>query len=149
MTLGDVIKEFRTAHGLTMGDFAKASGISKAYVSILEKNQRPKSGGSISPTIETYKKAAAGMGISLDQLFSMVDPDSSVSLVEDKDIEVSDKHLLLKLYDSMSRKEQEQFMEFLQPFSALDLNDRCKLQERAETFLESPKYSKNKKSKNA
>ena len=41
MTLGDLIKAYRAAHGLTMQEFANLSGLSKAYVSMLEKNKHP------------------------------------------------------------------------------------------------------------
>ena len=37
MTLGDIIKAYREKHDMSMDDFAKASGISKTYVWMLEK----------------------------------------------------------------------------------------------------------------
>lgn len=41
MTLGEVIKKYREDHDLSMADFAELSGMSKAYVSLLEKGTRP------------------------------------------------------------------------------------------------------------
>ena len=41
MTLGDLIKEYRSDHKLSMDEFAQRSGLSKAYVSILERNVNP------------------------------------------------------------------------------------------------------------
>ena len=41
MTLGDVIKNYRTNYNMSMDMFAKKSGISKAYISLLEKNKHP------------------------------------------------------------------------------------------------------------
>lgn len=112
MTLGDVIKEFRASHNMSMDEFAKISDISKAYISVLEKNKRPKSGKSINPTLEMYKKVAAGMGITLEQLFNMVDPDSSISLAQEPDIEIDEKHPLLKLFESMNPQGQQMLLEY-------------------------------------
>ena len=38
MTLGDIIKSYRSKYGLSMDSFFDKSGISKAYISLLEKN---------------------------------------------------------------------------------------------------------------
>ena len=114
MTLGDVIKEFRASHNMSMDEFAKISDISKAYISVLEKNKRPKSGKAINPTLEMYKKVATGMGITLDQLFNMVDPDSSISFTQETEIEIDEKHPLLKLFESMNPQGQQKLMEYAQ-----------------------------------
>lgn len=37
MTLGDIIKDYRKTHHLSMDAFSEKSGISKAYISLLEK----------------------------------------------------------------------------------------------------------------
>ena len=37
MTLGDVIYKYRSQHGLSMDKFSELSGISKGYISMLEK----------------------------------------------------------------------------------------------------------------
>ena len=42
MTLGDIIKDYRKSHNMSMDLFAEKSGISKAYISLLEKNKHPK-----------------------------------------------------------------------------------------------------------
>ena len=44
MTLGDIIKRYRNDHALSMDAFSERSGISKAYISLLEKNRHPKTG---------------------------------------------------------------------------------------------------------
>lgn len=81
MTLGDIIKEYRTKHKLSMDAFSYKSGISKAYISLLEKNKHPKTGKEIAPSIQSIKQAAQGMGMAFDELFSLID--SNVSLVDD------------------------------------------------------------------
>ena len=73
MTLGDVIKKYRTEHSLSMDGFSAKSGISKAYISLLEKNKHPKTGKSIAPSIQCIKQAADGMEIDFNELFQMLD----------------------------------------------------------------------------
>ena len=51
-----------------MGDFARASGISKPYVSMLEANKNSNGGKPIVPSVETLQKVARVIGISLDEL---------------------------------------------------------------------------------
>lgn len=81
MTLGDIIKAYRTEHKLSMDAFSERSGISKAYISLLEKNKHPKTGKEIAPSIQSIKQAAHGMGMSFDDLFALID--SNVSIVEE------------------------------------------------------------------
>ena len=42
MTLGDIIKDYRKKQHLSMDAFSERSGISKAYISLLEKISIPK-----------------------------------------------------------------------------------------------------------
>ena len=44
MHLGEIIKEYRDKNKLSMDKFAKMANVSKAYISVLERNQRPKTG---------------------------------------------------------------------------------------------------------
>jgi repressor LexA len=55
-----------------MGKFSEMSGISKGYISMLERN-RTQRGDEPAPSIETYRSAAAAMNIDLDDLIRMVD----------------------------------------------------------------------------
>jgi transcriptional regulator with XRE-family HTH domain len=68
MTLGEIIKEYREKNKMTMQDFANRSGLSKALISMLEKNRRPGSEKPLVPTIETYKKVAKAVGLSIGDL---------------------------------------------------------------------------------
>ena len=56
-----------------MDAFADKSGISKAYISILEKNQHPKTGKPIAPSIQSIKQAADGMGMDFNVLIGMIE----------------------------------------------------------------------------
>ena len=80
MTLGELIKQYRTEHGLSQSDFARVSGFSRGYVSMLENNKNPQSGLPIALTLETMQRAAHGMGISINDLFSLVDEQIDISI---------------------------------------------------------------------
>ena len=79
MTLGDIIKSYRSKYGLSMDSFSDKSGISKAYISLLEKNKHPKTGKEIAPSIQCIKQAAQGMGMTFDDLFSLLDGKVNIS----------------------------------------------------------------------
>ena len=80
MTLGDIIKKYREDHEMSMDNFARASGISKAYIGFLEKNKHPKTGKTIAPSVSIIKQAADGMHMDFDILFSMLDDDYPILL---------------------------------------------------------------------
>lgn len=72
MTLGDVIAKYRAEHKMSMDKFASLSGISKGYISMLERNQTQR-GEEPSPSIDMYKSVARVAGIDVDELIRMVE----------------------------------------------------------------------------
>ncbi len=80
MTLGEIIYAYRREHKLSMMDFARASGLSKTYIWMLEKNYNPSSGKEVTPTIESIQKAAKGMFMTFDDLFEKISDDVMVTL---------------------------------------------------------------------
>ena len=72
MTLGDIISQYRREHAMSMDKFSKMSGISKAYISMLEKN-RTQRGEEPAPSIEMYRNVADAIGVDVDELVRMVD----------------------------------------------------------------------------
>lgn len=78
-TLGDVIKDYRQKHSMSMDDFAKISGISKSYISLLEKNKHPKTHKPITPSIPLIKQVAKSIDMNFNLLFSMLDCDIDIS----------------------------------------------------------------------
>ena len=68
MKLGEIIREYRLRNRMSMSDFAKASGISKPYVSMLESDKNSNGGKSIAPSVETLQKVSHAVGISLNDL---------------------------------------------------------------------------------
>ncbi len=80
MTLGEIIKAYRDEHDMSMEDFSKASGISKTYVWMLEKNINTKTGKEIVPTVEYIQKAAKAMLMDFDDLFDMINDTVKIQL---------------------------------------------------------------------
>lgn len=78
MTLGDVIYEYRMKHNISMDRFSELSGISKGYISMLEKNQTQR-GGEPSPSFEMYRNVAKTVGMDVDELIRTVE--GKISLV--------------------------------------------------------------------
>ena len=72
MHLGEIIKEYRDKNKLSMDKFAKMANVSKAYISVLERNQRPKTGKPVIPSIPVIKNVAEAMNMSFDDLFNML-----------------------------------------------------------------------------
>ena len=80
MNLGEIIKKFRDDNELSMDKFAKMSGLSKAYISVLEKNKRPKTGKPVTPSIPVIKNVAEAINMSFDELFNMLEDNQIVSI---------------------------------------------------------------------
>lgn len=85
MNLGEMIKEYRANTKCSMGDFAKKSGLSKAYISILERNLNPVNGKPAIPSLKTIKTVASAMGREFDEVFEKLDQTQKVSLGMDAD----------------------------------------------------------------
>ena len=66
MTLGELIREYREQHSMSMEEFARLSGLSKGYISMLEKNKP------IIPSIATYDGVATAMHVSAAELMDKV-----------------------------------------------------------------------------
>lgn len=85
MLLGEIIYDYRKRNGMTMKEFSERSGLTKGYISMLEKNYNPRSKSGITPSIATFKKAAKGMNMDFDKLISMVDNQPVTFTVGSKD----------------------------------------------------------------
>ena len=85
MFLGEIIKQFREENNMTMETFAAKAGLSKGYISMLEKNKYPKSSKQLLPSIDTFKKAAKVMSMSADDLIRMTDGSQLVRLNQNED----------------------------------------------------------------
>lgn len=72
MTLGEIVKQYRVKHNLSLRDFSKLCGLSNGYISMLEKNENPRSKKPIVSSLDTVRVISETVGISLDDLLEMM-----------------------------------------------------------------------------
>lgn len=80
MTLGDLIKKYRKEHSMSQQAFADLTGLSKAYISILERNFNPVNKKQPIPSVATIKSVATAMNTDFNDLIAILDPDTQVSI---------------------------------------------------------------------
>ena len=114
VTLGEVVKKYRIEHDLSLRDFSRISGVSNGYISMLEKNEHPKTKKPIVPSIEKMKSIASAMGMSLDALLEIIGKDRSAPAPVLSDPE----------------------RELLSKFRRLNVKGQQKLNERADELLD-------------
>ena len=84
MILGDFIKNYRREHGCSMEQFAKMTGLSKAYISILERNVNPVNGKPVIPSLETIKAVAQAINMDFNEVIAVLDGNQPVSLKKEE-----------------------------------------------------------------
>ncbi|WP_018659868.1 helix-turn-helix domain-containing protein [Allofustis seminis] len=99
MHLGEIIKQYRTKHNINMRDFAELSDLSRAYISVLERNKNPNSGDPVIPSITTIHKLANAMNMDFDDLIISLDGDQLVSLDNSESKNNSKSSTLQKIND--------------------------------------------------
>lgn len=80
MTLGEYLKDYRKRHHISMQEFSEMSGISKGYISMLERGQHPQSSRALVPSIETIGKIADAIGVSIEELLSQINGDQKIDI---------------------------------------------------------------------
>lgn len=109
MTLGEIIRDYRTRRNISQREFSKLSGLSNSYISQLERNRNTKNGLPItSISLVTIKQVADAMETPLDSILRMMD-DAPVNISEPPEDDLSVKiyglvcklpeELQLSLYD--------------------------------------------------
>lgn len=83
MTLREMVREYRESQGLSQRRFAEKCGLSNGYISMLERNENPKTGLPLTPSLPALKKIASGMGMTLTDLFTVADDIPIDLLVDD------------------------------------------------------------------
>lgn len=86
MTLGDILKKYRTDNNISIDEFVKKSSLSKGYISMLENNINPRNNKPIAPTLPTIQKIASGMNTDVDTLLKAIDNNQNISLKDDIDL---------------------------------------------------------------
>lgn len=82
MLLGEIIKQYRLDHKMSLQDFANLIGTSRSYIHMLEKNINPSTNKPINPSIETLKLLANAMHMDLELLLKKLDDEQSIYLDE-------------------------------------------------------------------
>lgn len=82
MTLGQIIKEYREEHGLSQDAIAERANLSKAYISVLERNKNPKTGKPPVVTPKTINSIAGALNTTFDAIFAELDKDIKISVKE-------------------------------------------------------------------
>lgn len=80
MKLSNIITDYRKRMQISQREFARRCSLSNSYISFIENEYNPRTGKPIVPTIEQYQKIASCMGLSLHQLFELLDEDSPVDM---------------------------------------------------------------------
>lgn len=80
MHLGNLISNYRSEHHLSMDEFARKSGLSKPYISMLEKNRNSRSGKPIIPSVDTIKKVANAMDTTFDIVIRQIDGNQPIAI---------------------------------------------------------------------
>lgn len=84
MLLGDIIRQYREEHQMSLQDFANLINSSRSYVHMLEKNVNPSTNKPISPSVETLKSLANAMNMDLEVLLKKLDLEQNIYLNEDE-----------------------------------------------------------------
>lgn len=63
MTIGEIIKDYRTEHNMSYEEFAKKCGFSKSYVYALEKNEHSKTKEPIVPSLGIITRISTATNI--------------------------------------------------------------------------------------
>ncbi len=73
MKLSEIVKDYRRKNSLSMEVFAQRCHVTKAYISMIERDNNNKTGEPIQPKAVTLGKLANGMGMSINTLLRMMD----------------------------------------------------------------------------
>lgn len=101
MRIGEWINTYRTENQLSMADFAKKTGVSKAYVGFLEK-------GTVNPTTKMLSKIANALGMTLQEFMVSVDDDDIITIPAASDLLplTADEESLLSKYRRLDDRRQ-------------------------------------------
>lgn len=126
MKLSDIIKQYRDEDGISQREFARRCGLSNSSISILEMGVNPQTGKPMDPDMRTYRRLAAGMGITVSTLFSKMRSGNS-SPISDEDqarLEALHQNPQLGLLFDRSRKMTHDDVEFMLQMADRILKER-------------------------
>src|SRR5574344_1490080 len=133
MILGDLIKAYRNEHDMSMDDFSKITGLSKAYISMIEKNINPRNNKPIVPTLETFAKVSKAMNMELNELLKLLDTEQLVYISPEQTELEKEYTSVLTLYSSLNRKNRDESIKYMTYLKNTD-ND-CELAEESVPYI--------------
>ena len=80
MKLSEWIYNYRKTHGLSMQGMADLCGLSKQYISVLEKGVNPNTKKEFVPSIETIKKIADATKYDFNTLISLLGQEQDITI---------------------------------------------------------------------
>lgn len=80
MKLSTLLRQYREENLISQREFARRCDLSNSLISLIEMGRNPQTGKEISPDLETYKKLAAGMQTTVQDLFNKLGNDATVNL---------------------------------------------------------------------
>ena len=116
LILGDLIKQYRREHSCSMDQFSKLSGLSKAYISILERNVNPVNGKPVIPSLETIKAVSQAIGMDFNDVIAILDGDQPVSLKPESSSATSPRNpaqdTLISLFQQLNEDGQNKVIDY-------------------------------------
>lgn len=114
MELKDVLANYRYTHRISQREFARRCNLSNSLISILEMGKNPQTGKKPVPDIDTYKKIASGMNITVHKLFEIIGDSEMVDLNQKATILVTDSEIITKLLVNMDSADYKTVMEIFE-----------------------------------
>ena len=116
MKLSAVLTDYRERMQISQRELARRCGLSNSYISFIENEFNPRTGKPIVPSVEHYKQIASGMGMSLQELFELLDEDAPVSLRFDAAVpgdqpRTDEARILARGVDRLSQDERQQLLD--------------------------------------
>ena len=139
MKLGELLKSYRTEHKLSMDAFCELSDLTKGYISMLEKNEHPKSKKPIVPSYDTIEKIAKGMQISTDDLINMLDDEQEIQI--NATPAVLSKSQIQSIYDELEPNGQRKVVTYAEKLrDEQEKKKKAKINEVSENIIRLDDY---------
>lgn len=138
MKLGELLKSYRTEHKLSMDAFCELSDLTKGYISMLEKNEHPKSKKPIVPSYDTIEKIAKGMQISTEDLIDMLDDDQEIQINATPSL--LSKSPIQSIYDKLEPPRQGKVLTFAERQLKEQNEEETKINEVSENIIRLDDY---------
>ena len=138
MKLGELLKSYRTEHKLSMDAFCELSDLTKGYISMLEKNEHPKSKKPIVPSYDTIEKIAKGMQISTEDLIDMLDDEQEIQINATPSL--LSKSPIQSIYDKLEPPRQGKVLTFAERQLKEQNEEETKVNEVSEKIIRLDDY---------